>query len=134
MQAQYWINMHRVCQWIVSLFISSVTSWKITTLITNIIGIGVMLLRTLYFNWIKINVSKFLGFFFFFFCLILHFVSFWKNIYDLKVKMLKWLASKKKTSLQFFLHTRVWHFKLSNKLSRLHTIYQNIFSPRKWPM
>ena len=72
--------------------------------------------------------------FFFFFCLILHFVSFWENIYVLKVKMLKQLASKKKTSLQFFLHTRVWHFKLSNKLSRLHTIYQNIFSPKKWPI
>ena len=40
----------------------------------------------------------------------MNFVSFWKNIYILKVKTFKWLASKK-TSLQFFLYTAVLYFK-----------------------
>jgi len=68
LQAQYWINAPHVCQWIVSLLMfywfqlqNNRLPGKITTLITNIFGIGVMLLLTLY---LQLNKDKFLGIFF----------------------------------------------------------------------
>ena len=60
LQAQHWINVRHVCQWIVSLLIPY---WfqlqKITTLITIIFGIGVMMLLTLYLQLDKDNWAFF---------------------------------------------------------------------------
>ena len=89
-------NVHRVCQLIVSLLISSVSSWKITTLITNIIGIGVMLLLTFYLKLNKDKCVQIVGLFFFLWYFI---YMYWMNF--VKAAALLWILFYNYNTLRF---------------------------------